>query len=128
MSITRMIEVGAATAKAAIQTAAESGGDSDAALMRVGVLEFLRAYAERLPRKGAPEPLLAAYQAWLDMAVRLFSEGDESLVDEYMNRVDALAAELDRALASADAPGDASPQSGGVAGGGHDQHEAGTVG
>lgn len=94
MSISRMIEVGAATAQVAIQTAADSGGDADAALLRVGVLEFLRAYAARFTPNGGEESVLAAYKDWLDVAVRLYSQGDESLVDEFIERAETLAGEL----------------------------------
>jgi hypothetical protein len=92
-----MVELGAAVAQTAIETAAATPGDDDAALLRLGVLEFLRAYAESIHTESDEEPLVRAYQDWLKTAVELYSTGDESLVPKYMRRGEALRSELERA-------------------------------
>jgi hypothetical protein len=103
VSIHRIVEVGAATAQAAINTAARSGGDPDAALLRVGVLEFLRVHASRVSAPPDDRDLVDAYRDWLETAVALYSAGDEAKVREYMRQGAILAAEI--ALAAARANG-----------------------
>ena len=101
MSIVRLVEVGAASAQAAVETAAASGGDPDAAVMRVGVLEFLRVHASRVEAEAEDAKLVDAYRSWLEIAVEIYSTGDEALVPEYTRRGALLSAELELAAARA---------------------------
>lgn len=101
MTILRLIEVSAASAKAAIDTASVEPPDTDAAIIRVGVLEFLRLHASRVEAQGDDADLLKAYSAWLDMAVEVFSTGREELVPDYMRSAGLFTAELELAQARA---------------------------
>lgn len=101
MTILRLIEVSAASARAAIDTAS-ADPDPDAIVMRVGVLEFLRLHASRVEAQGDDAELLQAYREWLDMAAGMFSTGREDLVREYMRSAGVFSAELELAQARAD--------------------------
>ncbi len=96
-----MIKVGAWTAQAVIEAASEQVGNTDAAALRVGVLEFLRVYADQAAPDESDLPLLTAYRDWLDTAVALYSSGDESKVREYARRGALVSAELELVSARA---------------------------
>jgi D-alanyl-D-alanine dipeptidase len=93
-----MVELGAMTAQAAVQTAVGSG-DRDATLVRLALLEMLRTYASRVEAEGEEAELLQAYRDWLATAIEFFSTGDDALVPEYMRQGEALGVALDAALA-----------------------------
>ncbi|MBM7046598.1 MULTISPECIES: hypothetical protein [Rhizobium] len=103
MSILRLIEVSVASAKAAIDTASTppSDADADAAIMRFGVLEFLRVHALSVEAQGNDADLLKAYRAWLETAVGVFSTGRQDLVPDYMRSAGLFTAELELAQARA---------------------------
>jgi hypothetical protein len=103
MSTLRVVQLGAGTARRTIATGEESPGDEDAALLRVAVLEFLRAYADRLSADPGTEDLFAAYRGWLTEAVALYSTGAPERIAPYMRAGALLDAELE--LASARASG-----------------------
>jgi hypothetical protein len=102
MSILGLVQVSFASAKAAIDTATAVPGDPDAAVIRVGVLEFLRVHASRVQAKGDDAKLVDAYRAWLEIAVEVYGTGKEDLVPEYMRGAGLLTAELELAEARAD--------------------------
>lgn len=97
MTIARVVDVGTATAQACIDAVAEAGADRDAIVMRVGVLEFLKAHVADVWATGEEAALLDAYRAWLDIAIAVYSTGDESLVDAYETRARALQQAMERA-------------------------------
>jgi len=101
MTIARIADMGTTVAQAAIDTAAAAGGDRDTLLLRVGVLEFLKAHAEPLTATGDDARLLDAYRSWLEVAIVIYSTGDEDLVAEYTRRAEALQALMDDAAARA---------------------------
>ncbi len=101
MTILRLIEVSAASARAAIDTASANPSDGDAAVMRVGILEYVRLHASRIEAKGDDAELLKAYRAWLDTAVDVFSTGQEELIPDYLRSGALFAAELQLAQARA---------------------------
>jgi hypothetical protein len=92
LSINKMVDVGAAAAQAVI---AATTVDPDAAALRVGVLEFLRVYANDVPPTPEFTDLLTAYREWLDVAVALYSTGDETKVREFVRSRAVLGAEMD---------------------------------
>ena len=102
MSIFRLVQVSFASAQAAIDTASAVPGDADAAVMRVGVLEFLRVHASRVEAERDDARLVNSYRAWLEIAVEVYSSGKEDLVPEYMRRGGLLTAELELAEARVD--------------------------
>jgi hypothetical protein len=102
MSILGLIEVSFASAKTAIDASTAMPGDLDAAVLRVGVLEFLRVHASRVQANGGDAKLVDAYRSWLDSAVEVYATGKEDLVPEYMRRAGLLTAELELAEARAD--------------------------
>jgi hypothetical protein len=98
MTIARVVDTGTATAQAAIDGASRAPGDKDAALLRVGVLDLLHTHAHGLEAEGGDDAALTkAYQDWLDVALALYTTGDEALVDEYMRRASDLQARMDKA-------------------------------
>lgn len=101
MSTLGMVRVGTTAARTAIDTAAAAAGDQDAALMRVTVLEFLRAYADRLTADAGAEDLLAAYRAWLAAAVAFYASGDPDQVPVYTRAGALLDAEVELSEARA---------------------------
>ena len=102
MTILGLIRVGAACAQAAVDTEAHNELGADATALRVGVLEFLRLYAGRLEAPAGDPHLLGAYQAWLEIAVALYSSGNQELVPDYVRRGSLLTAEFDLAQARAE--------------------------
>lgn len=111
MSLTRLVTVGAATADAAI-AAASSDNDVDAAVLRAGVLVFLRAHAAEIAPEAATAEdaeLLQAYQEWLETAVQYFGDGDAKQIREYTRRAALLSAELNLATRRAREPLPTSP-------------------
>jgi hypothetical protein len=102
MSIFRLVEVSVASAQAAVNTATAAAGDPDAAVMRIGILEFLRVHASRVEAEGDDARLIGAYRGWLEIAVEVYSIGNEDLIPEYMRRAGLLSAELELAQARAD--------------------------
>jgi len=99
MSTLRVVQLGTGTARRAIATGEESSGDQDAALLRVAVLEFLRAYADRLSADPGTEDLIGAYRVWLTEAVALYSAGAPERIAPYMRAGALLDAELELASA-----------------------------
>jgi hypothetical protein len=93
MSTEQMVKIGALTANAAIDLAADTE-DGKVAGMRLGLLEFLRLHAAEIPDTPQSHDLLAAYRDWLQTAVDLYSTGDLSLIRDYMRRGALLRAEL----------------------------------
>lgn len=99
MSVAEMVRIGSATAQTVIDAAARSES-VDVATLRAGVLEFLRAHAAQVSATDEEPELLIAYRDWLEIAVTLYSTGDETKVREYMHRGAVLGAELDLVAAS----------------------------
>ena len=102
MSVFRLVQVSVASAQAAINTASAWPDDADATVMRVGVLEFLRAHASRVEAQGDDVMLIASYREWLEIAVAVYSTGKEEYIPEYMRRAGLLTAELELAEARTD--------------------------
>jgi hypothetical protein len=97
VTIQAIVKVGTTTAQACIDSAAEAGADRDVIVMRVGVLEFLAAHVADLQAGGDDAALLDAYKAWLNIAIAVYSTGEESLVGVYETRARALEQEMERA-------------------------------
>lgn len=95
MSTVEMVKVGALTAQAVIDAAAEQNGSAEAGALRIGVLEFLRLYGAEVAAESSYTELLDAYRDWLETAVALFGTGDRSHLREYLRRGAILTAELE---------------------------------
>jgi len=100
MSTLRMVQVGTMAAQSAIDVAAQSVADIDAAALRVGVLAFLHSHAAQTTAEPGFENLLDAYRAWLATATSLYSTGDETKIREYMHHRAILGAEMDIAVSA----------------------------
>jgi hypothetical protein len=98
VTIARVVDTGTSTAQAVIDAAARAPGDPDAALLRVGVLHLLHTHANDLTAEGGDDDaLLKAYQDWLEVALALYTTGNEDLVETYMSRATVLQADMDKA-------------------------------
>lgn len=94
MTVASSVRVGTAAAQATIDAAAAET-DMDALLLRVGVLRFLQRHASDVLRAEPGEELAAAYRAWLDVAVTLYSGSAAASVPDYARAAARLNAELE---------------------------------
>lgn len=94
MSILRAVQVGAATAQAAIDAVEQFGADAHTLLLRLGVVGLLQIQLEDMTAEGDEAPLLDAYRNWIGVAVRYYGPNPEADLREYMQAAASLSVEL----------------------------------
>lgn len=99
MSVLEIVQVGAATAKTAIDAADEVAG-VDAHIIRLGILHFLHEHALTLAAELDAQ-LLQAYRSWLGVALEMYRKDGLVRIPDYMRAAGLLNAELQLAEARA---------------------------
>jgi hypothetical protein len=106
MTVLRAVQVGTATAQAAIDAVEQYGADADTLVLRLGVVQLLKLQQEDMAGEDEDAYLIEAYRNWIGVALRYYGPEPDATLREYARASATLSAELQIAAVRPPVPGD----------------------